>query len=304
MAGESIAAANGPLAALEMGAYFAALVGFLVGTMCWCGYLFQGRRSERVFTAGWWFVLLGLGALATTFFARAFQPEHPRLPLSTLFEIVLLVQLGAAGALLVVTRRAPELRLASPFVMAVTIALWVYGRARHEPMTEDLMAALQSVWLQIHVATAVLSYGPLFVSGITSAMAWWMFREVGEWTEPAPPAEEGGAPGPSTAERFESWTYRVIAFGFPWLTALIITGAVWANYAWGRAWGWDPKEMWSAITWVIYVAYLHMRLRGGWRGRPASIMATVAWIAMLVTFLGVNWIVHFFGVDSLHTYSE
>ncbi len=239
----------------------------------------------------------------STFVARAYQPTVPRLPLTTLFEITLLVQAGAAGALLVVLLKSRELRLASPFVMAVVIALWVYGRAKHEAIPETLMPALQSTWLTIHVATAILSYGPLFMSGVTSAMAVWMFSAGGRWTAKGEPEDEDGEPAPSTADRFEEWTYRVIAFGFPWNTALILTGAVWANYAWGRPWGWDPKEMWSAITWVIYVAYLHMRLRGGWRGAPASLMAACAWVAMLITFVGVNWLTRFFDLKSLHDYA-
>lgn len=289
------------LASLEMRTYFAGLAGFLLGAVCWSVHLFGGRRNETLFRVGWAATCLGVVALLATFVARSLQPAHPRLALTTLFEITLLVQLGTAGALLIVLLKSRELRLAAPFVMAVVIGLWVYGRARHEPIQQELEAALRSTWLQIHVATAILSYGPLFMSGVTSIMAVCMFVAGGKWISPGPATEDGEATA-STADRFEEWTYRVIAFGFPWLTALILTGAVWANYAWGRPWGWDPKEMWSAITWVIYVAYLHMRLRGGWRGRTASITAAIAWVAMLVTFVGVNWLTKLLHLDSLHAY--
>lgn len=93
--------------------------------------------------------------------------------------------------------------------------------------------------------------------------------------------------------------YRSLTFGFPMLTLGIITGAVWAEYAWGRYWGWDPKETWSLITWLLYAALLHQRLTVGWRGRKAAIMAIVGFFAVLFTFLGVNLL-----LPGLHTYSN
>jgi cytochrome c-type biogenesis protein CcsB len=83
--------------------------------------------------------------------------------------------------------------------------------------------------------------------------------------------------------------YQALKFGFPLLTLGIITGAVWADYAWGRYWGWDPKETWSLITWFLYAALLHQRLTVGWRGRKAAIMAIAGFGAALFTFLGVTY---------------
>lgn len=93
--------------------------------------------------------------------------------------------------------------------------------------------------------------------------------------------------------------YQALTFGFPSLTLGIITGAVWAEYAWGRYWGWDPKETWSLITWFLYAAMLHQRLTVGWRGRKAAIMAIVGFFSVLFTFLGVNLL-----LPGLHTYSS
>jgi len=93
--------------------------------------------------------------------------------------------------------------------------------------------------------------------------------------------------------------YQALKFGFPLLTLGIITGAVWAEYAWGRYWGWDPKETWSLITWFLYAAMLHQRLTVGWRGRKAAIMAIIGFLAVLFTFLGVNLL-----LPGLHTYSN
>jgi len=291
---------------LEIAGLMVALAAYVLSLVMWTAHVvlakLVARASTWTFYAAWTFTLVGELALVTALVARGMQPAVPRLPLTTLFEITALVQLGAAGSLLVIMPRAKDLRAAAPVVMAVVVGLWAYGYSKHQPITSDLVPALKSVWLQIHVATAVLSYGPLFMSGVTSIMAVIMFWSGGRFTEERPSEEEGGEPQPSIADRYEEWTYRIIAFGFPWLTALIITGAIWANYAWGRAWGWDVKEMWSAITWLIYVAYLHMRLRAGWRGLPASLVASAALLAMVVTYVGITWVVRVAGVQSLHDY--
>ena len=91
--------------------------------------------------------------------------------------------------------------------------------------------------------------------------------------------------------------YQSLTYGFPLLTLGIITGAIWAEYAWGRYWNWDPKETWSLITWLFYAALLHQRLTVGWRGRKAAIMAIIGFLAVLFTFLGVNLL-----LSGLHTY--
>lgn len=290
------------LAQVEIACYMAAFLATMLAIVGWCVHLAR-PKVRAVFGLAWGLTLGAALALTACLTARGFQPTVPRMPLTTMFEITVLVQIGALGALLVVTLRSTALRFAAPPTIAVVVALWLYGYSKHRPIEEDLVAALKSVWLQVHVATAVLSYGPLFLSGVTSAMASVMFLIGGRLTDKGPPREGMTEPTPSIAEQYELWTYRIIAFGFPWLSALIITGAVWANYAWGRAWGWDPKEMWSAITWVIYVAYLHMRGRRGWRGLPASLTAVSAWGAMIVTYLLVNWIVQVLGVQSLHAYA-
>ena len=93
--------------------------------------------------------------------------------------------------------------------------------------------------------------------------------------------------------------YQSLTFGFPLLTLGIITGAIWAEYAWGRYWGWDPKETWSLITWFLYADLLHQRLTVGWRGRKAALMSIFGFLAVLFTFLGVNLL-----LPGLHAYSN
>lgn len=100
-----------------------------------------------------------------------------------------------------------------------------------------------------------------------------------------------------TAESLDNLSYKSILLGFPFMTLLIITGAVWAHYAWGRYWGWDPKETWSLITWFIYAIYLHGRYQRGWRGRPTAVLAIIGIVAVIFTYLGVNLL-----LSGLHSY--
>ncbi len=114
-----------------------------------------------------------------------------------------------------------------------------------------------------------------------------------------------GASKPGFARRLPSLdvldevSYRAIAFGFPMVTIGIITGAIWADKAWGRYWSWDPKETWSLITWLFYGAYLHTRLTWGWRGRHSAVIAVLGIVIVLFTYLGVNYL-----LSGLHTYAS
>jgi len=101
-----------------------------------------------------------------------------------------------------------------------------------------------------------------------------------------------------SAAALDRMAYRVIAFAFPVWTFAVIAGAIWAQRAWGRYWGWDPKETWSFVTWVIYAGYLHARSTSGWRGRPAAVIALIGFATLMFNFVGIN----LFG-SGLHSYS-
>ena len=92
--------------------------------------------------------------------------------------------------------------------------------------------------------------------------------------------------------------YRIISLGFLFLTLVIITGAIWAQKAWGRYWTWDPKETWSLVTWIIYAIYLHMRISRGWRGKKAAWFAVIGFICVVFTYIGVNTL-----IPSIHSYA-
>jgi ABC-type transport system involved in cytochrome c biogenesis permease subunit len=96
--------------------------------------------------------------------------------------------------------------------------------------------------------------------------------------------------------------HQLVLFGFPMLTFGIMSGAAWANEAWGVYWQWDPKETWSLITWFVFALYLHTRVRPTWRGVPSTIIVIVAFLCMVTTFIGVSWLAKVFGIPSLHLY--
>lgn len=154
-----------------------------------------------------------------------------------------------------------------------------------------LMPALKSNWLLFHVITAVIAYGALAISFALAMMYLWRSR-----------IEEAGEQGvfmerlPSLVT-LDTLVNGCIQFAVPFLTLLIVTGAVWAEYAWGSYWRWDPKETWSLITWLIYAIYLHGRLSLGWRGKKAMNWAVIGFVTVLFTFIGVNVL-----LPGLHSY--
>jgi cytochrome c-type biogenesis protein CcsB len=152
-----------------------------------------------------------------------------------------------------------------------------------------LVPALQSNWLTIHVTTCFFGYASFAVSFGISIL--YLIRdrkggesaEISKWLPSAPLLDE--------------INYKSIVIGFPMLTLGIVTGAAWANYAWGTYWSWDPKETWSLITWFIYAAFLHARLTRDWRGRKAAVLSIIGFAAVMFTYFGVNYL-----LSGLHSY--
>lgn len=156
---------------------------------------------------------------------------------------------------------------------------------------KPLVPALKSVWLIIHVATAVAAYGALATACAVATMYLWRERLIQNGT-----GDKAECLLPSL-EQLEMTADRLVSGAMPFLTLLIITGAVWAEYAWGAYWRWDPKETWSLITWVIYAIYLHGRRVLGWRGTKAMGLLVTGFVAVLITFVGINML-----KSGLHAY--
>lgn len=192
-------------------------------------------------------------------------------------------------------------RRAGAFVLAV--ALVVGGYAASRPLADKnpspLLPVLRSAWLQWHAMSAVIGYGAFAVAAGT-AVARLLAGKAPSLAEPAPSlgAEGGGwLPSAEDLERMMGWS---LTFGFPWLTFAILTGAIWAQNAWGRYWGWDPKETWSLVIWLWYVMILHLRPLRFWRGRRLALLALIGLGLVFFSFVGVPWLVRSAQLESLH----
>lgn len=164
------------------------------------------------------------------------------------------------------------------FVTPVIIVILGYASVQNKAVRE-LMPALRSSWLALHVSTAIIAYGSFGVSCAVSAM--FLLRERMS-------ASEFWQKNVPDGKMLDLISYRAVSLGFLFLTMVLITGAIWAEQAWGSYWSWDPKETWALITWFIYSIYLHLRISRGWRGKSAAIFAVIGFICVVFTYIGVN----------------
>ena len=167
------------------------------------------------------------------------------------------------------------------FVVPLAFLMMVYASTLPSEITPP-MPALQSYWLTVHVATAILGYGAFAVACGISIM--YLLKKRYDKNENSI-FNKNFFP---SLEVIDTINYRAVAFGFIGLTLCIITGAIWAEQAWGRYWAWDPKETWSLITWIVYSIYLHARITKGWRGSKTAWFSIVGFICVLITYVGVN----------------
>ena len=176
-------------------------------------------------------------------------------------------------------------------VVALVVATYAISRPYGEQKPGPLLPALRSVWLQLHVLSSAMGYGACGVAaGI--GLAQLLRREA------AAQSSQGALPpGATQASRMME---RCAALGFPWLTLGILTGAIWAQRAWGRYWGWDPKETWALVTWLWYLLLLHLRPLRGWRGRRLAALVVAGFWMVCFTFVGVPWLVRTVRLESLH----
>jgi cytochrome c-type biogenesis protein CcsB len=250
-------------------------------------------RSARYGRIGVALSVLGVGLAGLGVLARGFAAG--RVPWGNMYEFAITGALAVMVAYLVLLR-VYRLRwlglLVTGFVVVVLGAavLTLYVPAG------PLVPALHSYWLVIHVAAAAIAGGGFTVGAGASVLYLIKSRAEAKATIDRP---VGGylarLPDPAGIDRV---AYRVHAFAFPLWTFAVLAGAIWAQYAWGRYWGWDPKEVWAFITWVVYAAYLHARATAGWQGRAAAWIALFGFVTFLFNFVGIN----LFG-SGLHSYS-
>lgn len=259
--------------------YLAAMVLYFTSTM---------RRQEKT------------GRLAFAVTAAAFAlhtaavvvrgVEAGRLPFSNMYEFTSLFAWGIALVFLFYDWRY-SIKALGMFVTPLIFALIGYASFLPKGIM-PLVPALQSYWLQFHVITAILAYGGFGISFGAALM--YLVREKKEASGNAPGGFYQLLPG---LKVLDDLNYASIAFAFPFMTLVLITGAIWAERAWGAYWSWDPKETWALITWIIYAAYLHARLTYGWKGHRAAWMSVIGFLAVLFTYFGVNLL-----LSGLHSY--
>jgi cytochrome c-type biogenesis protein CcsB len=181
----------------------------------------------------------------------------------------------------------------APIVLALGLCATVLYTA-----AGPLVPALHSYWIWIHVTAMTVAIGSYIVAA-TFTVLYLVADRHARKRATSPDAGFGAVLDrlPS-ADALDRLSYRTVIFAFPIWTFAIIAGAIWADQAWGRYWGWDPKETWAFITWVVYAGYLHARATAGWRGRKAAYIQLVGFATLLFNLIGVNlWI------TGLHSYA-
>jgi cytochrome c-type biogenesis protein CcsB len=262
------------------------------------------RDAERMETFGRIGVALTVVAASVQFVAvvaRGLAADPVRVPWGNMYEFTLMGTWVVTVGYLLLYRRF-SLSWLSPIVTGfVLVTLMVDVLVLYTPVV-PLRDALQSPWLVIHVVAAIIATGAFTLGGMCSAL--YLVKARWEDRQDRQGAATGGSGYLARLPRLEVLdriAYRTHAFGFPiWTFAALIAGPIWAHYAWGRYWGWDPKEVWAFITWVVYAAYLHARATSGWKGRSAAVVALVGLATLWFNFIGINF---FFGSGSQHSYA-
>ncbi|MGJ6979909.1 c-type cytochrome biogenesis protein CcsB [Aestuariimicrobium soli] len=256
-----------------------------------------------------------------------------RAPWGNMYEFVISALAFVVVAYLVGVWRFGLRWLGGPVALLLAVGQGVAATVFYVAVA-PLVPALHSVWFIIHIVAACISAAAFNVGGLASIIYLVKLRAVERQSVPVvadespdegsgggsvPAASGGGSTAVLTRSRrrtqadpvvrgflgrvpslttLDTFAYRLHAFGFPVWTFTVAAGSVWAEYAWGRFWGWDPKETWALITWVVYACYLHARATAGWKGRNAAIIALVGLASFWFNFVGVNLF-----INGLHSYA-
>lgn len=275
---------------VAMFAYFGAFLLYAV-------HMFFARGRNFGLVAN--LVLIAAWVLHTVFLVnRAIFYYHQHqgfvLPATNMFEAI-----SFFAWLIVLCYFALEYMLKTRFFGMIALILPVAGLAyTARGMDQDareLMPALKSYWLVFHVTAMFISYAAFALAFSFAIMYILRARGVASLEKIDPRFD---------LKYLDTVSYRLVMFGFPILTLGVFLGAVWADSAWGRYWGWDPKETWALITWLIYLAYLHLRMQWRWVGYRSALLNIVGFIMVLVTFQGVNLLDRVFKLNSIHAYAE
>lgn len=258
--------------------YMAASVAYIV-------YLIW--KTKNIGKIGTGLLIAGCLIHTASLVVRTIAAERP--PFLNLYEYILSLSWGFVIVYLFVEWKAKSRELGA-FAVPL-LAIFSYLAIRLPTEVNPTMPALRSAWRMPHIGTAIFAYAAFAVAFGLAIM--YLIRErAGDnnksfWASRLP-----------SLKTLDQLVYRMTAFGFMMQTALLITGAIWAQFAWGRYWGWDPKETWALITWLIYAAYLHTRVTLGWKGKRSAITIIIGFIAVIFTLFGVNLL------GGLHAYGS
>ena len=268
----------------SMGIYLLAFLGYLI---------FAASRNPSMGKVPTAMLMLGLLSHSVGLIFRWIETHragYGYVPLSNMYESLIFFSWTIVLVYLILEFKYKQKVIGvfvTPFAfLAIALTSIISGI---DAKITPLVPALQSNWLTIHVTTCFFGYASFAVSFGISIL--YLIREKREGKP-----NEAISWLPATAV-LDEINYKAIIIGFPMLTLGIITGAAWANYAWGSYWSWDPKETWSLITWFVYAAFLHARFMRDWRGRKAAILSIVGFGAVLFTYFGVNYL-----LSGLHSY--
>ncbi|WP_322762849.1 c-type cytochrome biogenesis protein CcsB [Frankia sp. Cr2] len=258
-----------------------------------------GRIAVALTLLGW---LAHVGSVT----ARGLAAD--RVPWGNMYEFSSMITLVAVSTYLaMLARTRARVRWLGVFVMFPVVLYLGFAGTVLYVAVGPLVPALNSYWLKIHVVAAIVASGVFMVSAVTTVL--YLLKDrwenklaavaAGRADAFAAMRKRGGImlrlPSAAVLDRI---TYRVIGLAFPIWTFAVIAGAIWAEAAWGRYWGWDPKETWSFITWVIYAAYLHARATAGWKGSRAASISLLGFSALFIDYYLVNLV-----ISGLHSYA-
>jgi len=222
-------------------------------------------------------------------------------PLSNLYESLIFLAWSFTAIHISCIFAFQNLTFLNAITTPITLLTYTFASFSLPPAMQKataLVPALQSNWLMMHVTIMILSYAALLCGSLIAFVfllvpASLKFEQPSALqletldtvtTEPLPPVGVLSVFG----QTLDNLSYRILGLGFPLLTLGILSGAVWANEAWGSYWSWDPKETWALITWLVFAIYLHTRLTKGWRGTKSAMLATLGFVTVWVCYLGVN----------------
>ena len=249
----------------------------------------QSPRTEALGRAGLAITMIAAATHVAGVVLRGIAAE--RAPWGNMYEFITTSLAIAVIVYLVLALKFGMRWLGLPVTLLLTIGQGLAVTVFYVAVS-DLMPALHSVWFVIHIIAAATA-GAAFNIGAIAAILY-LVRTRAE----ARGDVRGYLARIPSAETLDRVSYRFHAFAFPLWTFTIAAGAIWAQYAWGRFWGWDPKETWSLVTWIIYAVYLHARATAGWKGRRAAVVAIIGLASFWFNFIGINLL-----VSGLHSYA-